>query len=298
MYSQISTNRRNSALLIALFVGLLAAAGYFYDYLFLPEARNAGLAFALVVSLGMTIGSWFVGDKIVLLTSGAHEIKTRDENPYVWNLVENLSITAGLPMPRVHLINDPSPNAFATGRDPKHASIAMTTGIVDTLENEELEGVIAHELSHVKNLDIRWMMLVAVMVGALTLIGDIVFRNAFYRRRGRDENGGGLMMVLGLAFLILAPIVGQLIKFAISRQREFLADASGALLTRYPEGLARALEKIRDAHIPLTRSSAATAHLWVASPDGSSGIGTKIANLFSTHPPIQDRIRRLKEMGK
>lgn len=296
MYRQIDANRRNSAFLMALFVGVLVAAGYFYDYLFVEEARNMGLIFALVVSVGMTLGSWFVGDKIVLMTSGAHEIKTREENPYVWNLVENVSITAGLPMPRLHLIQDPSPNAFATGRDPKHASVALTTGLVEMLENEELEGVIAHELSHVKNLDIRWMMLVAVMVGALTILGDVVFHNSF-RRRGRDERGNDLSMILGLLFFLLAPIIGQLIKFAISRKREYLADASGALLTRYPEGLARALEKIRNAATPISRSSVATAHLWIANPSGSGGIGSKIANLFSTHPPIDERIRLLRTMG-
>ena len=298
MYQQIDLNRRHSVLLIALFVGVLAAAGYFYDYLFLPEARNIGLTFALVISLAMTLGSWFIGDKIVLMTSGAQEVKKRDEHPYVWNLVENLSITAGLPMPHVYLIEDSSPNAFATGRDPKHASVAMTTGLVEMLENEELEGVIAHELSHVKNLDIRWMMLVAVMVGALTLIGDMVFRGSFFHKRDRDNRGGDVFMILGLIFLLLAPLIGQLIKFAISRKREFLADASGALLTRYPEGLARALEKIRDAAIPLTRSSSATVNLWIANPNGSSGICSKMAHLFSTHPPINERIAELRKMGR
>ena len=207
-------------------------------------------------------------------------------------MVENLSITAGMPMPKVYLIEDDAINAFATGRDPQHASIAMTTGSVEHLLNEELEGVLAHELSHVKNFDTRWMMLVAVLVGALTLLGDLFIRGSFFRRSRDDREGGnGGMMIVGFIIMLLAPLVGQLIKFAVSRQREYLADASGALLTRYPEGLARALEKIRDSHEPVASASRATAHLWISNPFGS-----KIAGLFSTHPPIDERIRVLRSM--
>jgi heat shock protein HtpX len=297
MYSQIESNKRRSFLLIALFIGLLSLVGYAYGYV--TGTGYEGLAFALIISVGMTLVSWFAGDKIVLATSGAEEIKSREQAPYVWNMVENLCITAGLPMPRVYLIPDSALNAFATGRDPKHASIALTKGIVDRLENEELEGVIAHELSHVKNDDIKFMMLVAILVGAITLLGHYFLRGMMFGgRRGRsDKDGlGTIGLVLGIIFLILSPIIGQLIKFAISRRREYLADASGALLTRYPEGLARALEKIRDTSVPVARAPEATAHLWISNPFGNGTSGFKFANLFSTHPPIEDRIKELRKM--
>ncbi len=291
MYSHIASNRRKSFLLVALFVGILAAAGYLFGYL--NGSGYFGLAFALIVSLGMTAVSWFWGDKIVLSSTGAKRIESRDQNPYLWNLVENLSITAGLPMPALYIVDDPAPNAFATGRDPKRASIAVTTGIVQMLENEELEGVLAHELSHVKNYDMRFMMLVAVLVGALTIMGDSFFRFGLFRGRGR-RSGGGVLAIVGLVFLILSPIIGELIKFAVSRSREYLADASGVLLTRYPEGLARALEKISAYNQPMQRASRATAHLWISSPFGPS---RSKASWFSTHPPAEERIHRLRLMA-
>ena len=260
MYSQITSNKRKSAILIGLFIGLLAAAGYAYGYA--TDTGYGGLIIALVISVGMTLVSWFAGDKIALSMAGAKEVTTRDQNWIVWNLVENLCIADGLPMPRVYVIDDPSPNAFATGRDPQHASIALTTGLLERMEKTELEGVIAHELSHVKNLDTRWMILVAVLVGALSLLGDFFFRGSLFRRRGRNNEGGSIFMIIGIVLLVLAPIIGQLIKLAISRQREFLADASGALLTRYPDGLARALEKIRDTNQPVSRAPSATSHLY------------------------------------
>ncbi|MFA6429043.1 MAG: M48 family metalloprotease [Patescibacteria group bacterium] len=294
MYADIASNKRNSAILIGLFIGLLAAVGYVYGYV--TGAGYDGLIFAMAISIVMTLVSWFAGDSIALSMAGAQQITERAQNTYVWNLVENLCITAGLPMPRIFLIDDPAPNAFATGRDPEHASIALTTGLVQIMENEELEGVIAHELSHVKNLDIRWMMLVAVLVGCLSLLADWMFRGSLFRRRDSNE-GGGLGLVLGIAVIILAPIIGQLIKFAISRRREYLADASGALLTRYPEGLARALEKIRDAGQAVERAPNATAHLWIAEPHGHQGFSEKLAGLFSTHPPIDDRVQKLRTMG-
>lgn len=297
MYNQIASNRRKSIILIALFIGICAAAGYVYGYV--NDIGSAGLVFALVVSMGYALFSWFAGDKIVLASTGAIEIKTREQNSYVWNLVENLSIASGQPMPRVYLINDPALNAFATGRDPKHASIALTTGIVQALENEELEGVIAHELSHVKNEDTKIMLLAAVLVGVLSLFGDWMFRNALFGRKGRDrsDNGGlgQVMMIAGFVFIILSPLIGQLIQLAISRQREYLADASGSLLTRYPEGLAKALEKIQSSTTPIARTSAATNHLWIADPKGSApSLRQKIGGLFSTHPPIEERIKRLR----
>jgi heat shock protein HtpX len=293
MYSAIDANRRKSAFLIALFVGVVAGVGAVYGYV--TDSGPFGLVFAFSVSVGMTFVSWFAGDKIVLATSGAQEITEREQNPYLWNLVENLCITSGQPRPRIYLINDPALNAFATGRDPEHASIAVTAGLLQRLENEELEGVIAHELSHIKNYDIRAMLLAAVLVGSLTLLGDIFLRSGLRHRR-RNE-GGGILAILGIVTIVISPIVGELIKLAISRQREYLADASGALLTRYPEGLARALEKISASAQPVQRASQATAHLWVSDPFAGEGLGARVSRLFSTHPPVQDRIRRLREMG-
>ena len=297
MYQQIDSNRHKTWLLIALFVGLCAAAGWIYGYV-VTDIGPAGLLFALCISLGMTAVSWFAGDKIALATSGAKEIQTREELPLLWNAVENLAITAGIPRPRIYLIPEAAPNAFATGRDPEHSSIAVTVGLLERLDQTELEGVLAHELSHVKNLDIRVMMIVIVLVGALSLIGHQFLRFSLFggRRRSSDREGGNnILAIAGLVFLILSPFIGQLIKLAISRRREYLADASGALLTRYPEGLARALEKIRDANIPMERTSEATNHLWISEPVQAS-FGKRLGALFSTHPPIEDRISRLRSM--
>ncbi len=296
MYQQIDSNKRNTWILIGLFTGLLAAVGYVLGAV--NGDWGGGLALALTISLGSTFISWFAGDKIVLFTSGAKELTDREQNRYIWNLVENLCITAGLPRPRIYIVEDESPNAFATGRDPEHASIALTTGLIRILENEELEGVIAHELSHVKNYDTRYMILVAVLVGTLTMVGDVFIHGGFRRRSDRDS-GGGAFMIVGIIFLIVSPLIGQLIKFAISRQREYLADASGSLLTRYPEGLARALEKISQHSRPMQKASHATAHLWISNPFGEEkGIASRLSNLFSTHPPAAERIARLRGLAK
>lgn len=296
MYQQIDSNRRRSVLLIAVFIGVLAAVGYVYGLL--TDTGYAGLIFALIVSVFMSLGSWFGGDKLILWTSGAQEIKTREQLPYVWNMVENLAITAGIPRPRIYLIQDEAMNAFATGRDPQHASIAVTSAIVQGLENEELEGVIAHELSHIKNADVRIMMLAAVLVGAITLLGDFFVRGLWGRRGNNREKSelGAIGLVVGIIFILLSPLIGQLIQLAISRRREYLADASGALLTRYPEGLARALEKIAQANTPVERASSATAHLWIASPFKPGAARSFFTNLFSTHPPIEERIHALRKM--
>lgn len=297
MYQQIDANRQKTWLLIAIFAGLCAAAGWVYGYV-ITDAGPTGLIFALCISVGMTAVSWFAGDKIALATSGAQEIQTKEELPILWNAVENLAITAGIPRPRIYLIQEAAPNAFATGRDPQHSSIAVTTGLLEQLDQTELEGVLAHEMSHIKNLDIRVMMVVIVLVGALSLIGHEFLRFSAFggRRRSENEGGSNIFAIAGIVFLILSPFIGQLIKLAISRRREYLADASGALLTRYPEGLARALEKIRDANTPMQRTSEATNHLWISEPVHSS-LGSKISGLFSTHPPIEDRIARLRNMG-
>ena len=248
----------------------------------------------------MTLVSWFAGDRIALSSTGAMELTNRDTFPTLWNVVENLAITAGIPRPRIYIVQDQSPNAFATGRDPQHASICVTTGLLQIMDRTELEGVISHELSHVRNYDSRVMMLAVVLVGALALMGNLFMRGALFgggRRRGGRDNGGEvglILMIVGLVFLILSPIIGQLMKLAVSRKREYLADASGALLTRYPEGLASALEKIRDAGLPLQHPSTATDHLWISEP--GSSLKARASNLFSTHPPINERIKRLRAM--
>ncbi len=295
MYNQIDANRRKSFLLITVFVGLLALAGWVYGYV-VTDTGPAGLVIALAISLGMTLVSWYAGDKVALWTTGAAEVTERSQFPTLWNTVENLAITAGMPRPRIYIIEDPSPNAFATGRDPQHASVAVTTGLLLMLEKTELEGVIAHELAHVKNYDIRVMMLVVVLVGTLSIIGDQFLRFGLGGRRRSRDSGGGLFAILGIVFLILAPLIGELVKLAISRSREYLADADGALLTRYPEGLANALEKISTAAIPMMRTSKATNHLWISEPS-PGGWRAKFSGLLSTHPPVADRIAKLRQMG-
>jgi len=241
--------------------------------------------------------SYYSGDSIALAASGAKQIQ-KEQAPELWNLIENLAMSAGLPMPKVYVINDPSPNAFATGRDPQHASVAVTTGLVERLERVELEGVLAHELSHIKNYDIRVMTIVVVLVGVVLLLSDWILRGFFFR--DRDSGGGQAAMVLflvGLVLAILSPIFAELIKLAVSRQREYLADATGALMTRYPEGLARALEKIAEQDQPLKQANHATAHLFLANPFDPH-VTKKFEQLFSTHPPIMERVARLRTMGR
>jgi len=243
---------------------------------------------AFIIASVMSLISFYAGDKVALAQAGARQIK-REDNKYVWRMVENLSITAGVPMPKVYIINDPSMNAFATGRDPNHSSIALTTGLIENLKNEELEGVIAHELSHVKNYDIRLMMIVIICVGIITLLADWMIRSAIWGGRGRSsKNNGNVLIIIGLVLAVLSPLFAKLIQLAVSRKREFLADASGAMLTRYPEGLARALEKISAQNQPLRRANKATAHLYISNPL------KKTSKFFSTHPPVDQRIKYLR----
>ena len=301
MYKDIAANKRNSVLLVLIFVIIIAAIGYivglYYNGNAIGSAYPYGpVAIAMVISLGFTMFSYFQGDKVALWSSGAKPL-LKEQNGYVYNMVENLCITAGTPVPKIYLIEDAAINAFATGRNPEKASIALTRGAVEKLENEELEGVIAHELSHVKNFDIRFMMLVMVLVGTISIMADMFLRSrlfGFGGRRDNDRGGNPILLIIGLVLIVLSPIIAELIKLAISRKREFLADASGALLTRYPEGLARALEKIALENRPLAKSSTATAHLFIASP--FSGKGLK--NMFSTHPPVEERVKRLRAMGR
>ena len=298
MYKQITSNKRKSILLITIFIIFILFLGWL-----IGELTGYGyntFVIAIIVSLIMSLASYYNGDKVALWTAGAKGPIEKNDNPYVYRLIENLCITAGLPLPKIYLIPDPAPNAFATGRDPRHASIALTTGIVEKLENEELEGVIAHELSHIKNYDIRLMMIVIVLVGTVALLADWLLRFRFFGGRRDDREGGGqigaILLLAGIVLAILSPLIAQLIQLAVSRKREFLADADGALLTRYPEGLAKALEKIAAHKEPLRRANDATAHLYISNPFG--GKTTKFFHkLFSTHPPIEERIRTLRGMA-
>lgn len=293
LYTQQSDNVARTWMLMGAFLLLIIALGYVFAIIFNNSAILVG---AVILSLVMNIGSYWFSDKIVLSMAGAQEIK-KEDNPDLWNIIENLAITAGLPMPRVYIIDDPNPNAFATGRDKEHAAVAVHTGILRVLNRTEVEGVIAHELSHIGNRDILIQTIVVVLAGFVSLLSDFFFRMSFWRGGNRDnERGGGIGLIIGLVFVILAPLFATLIKLAISRKREYLADASGALLTRYPEGLADALEKISSTGIPSSTAHHATAHLYIANPYANDGVMGFMAKLFSTHPPIADRIRVLREM--
>lgn len=296
MYDQIDSNKRKTAVLIGLFITVILLIGWAFSVY--TDSGYGAISIAAIVSLAMTLIGYYQGDKIALAAARAHSISQTD-NPYLYRMVENLSITAGTPVPKVYMIDDDAINAFACGRDPQHASIAVTTGAIKFLENEELEGVIAHELSHVKNYDIRLMTVILVLVGIIALLSDWFLRFRLMGSRDRNSNSSGrlqgILMIVGLILLILAPIIGKIIQLAISRKREFLADASGALLTRYPEGLARALEKIKSQARPLKNANNATAHLYISSP--FSGTKHFLSKLFSTHPPIEERISELRKMA-
>jgi len=277
---------------MVIFITFVLVLGYFFGEL--SGYGYAGVVLAAIIAFIMTLVSYYSGDKVALATTGAKEIK-KEDNPYVYRMVENLCITAGLPLPKIYLINDSAPNAFATGRDPEHASIALTTGLIDSLENEELEGVIAHELSHVKNYDIRIMMVVIVLVGVVALLSDMFVRIKIFGNRNNKGNAGAIIAIVGLVLMILSPLIAKVIQLAVSRKREYLADASGSLLTRYPAGLANALEKISKYKNPMKRAGTATAHLFIANPYFSA---KKFASkLFMTHPPIEERIKKLRGMA-
>lgn len=299
-YENISKNKRESWFLIGIFLIIITLLGWAFSLRF-GDARI--LYFAVGFSLFSSFISYYFSDSITLAISGAREVDRR-MNPELYRLVENLCIAGGLPTPKIYIIEDTAPNAFATGRDPKHAVVCFTTGILQKLEKPELEGVVAHELSHIGNYDIRVMTLVVVLVGTITLLADWFMRASFFggRRRSSDREGGqlgALLAVLSIILVILSPIIATLIKLAVSRKREFLADASGALLTRYPEGLARALEKISKDTEPLEAANKATAHMYIINPlkDDGQGSVSWFAGLFNTHPPIEERVKRLREMN-
>jgi heat shock protein HtpX len=290
LYTQQSKNIRKTWLLVGVFLSIVIGLGYLLSSYY----HNPGiLVIAFVFSLVMNIASFWFSDKIALASAKA---ELADEKQYLelHRIVENLSITAGLPKPRVYIIPDMAPNAFATGRDKQHAAVAVTTGLLQMLEKSELEGVIAHELSHIGNRDILLQSMVVVLVGFISLVSNMFLRSMFWGGGNRDNEerqGGGVFAIVGIALLILSPIIAQLIQLAISRKREFLADASGALLTRYPEGLASALNKINQAGIPMSTANDATAHLYISNPFGRAFNG--LHKLFMTHPPTEERIAAL-----
>ena len=295
IYDAVAANRWRTVALITVFTGLLIALGYVVGEVFTPGGGVAMVPAALGLSGVSATASYFAGDKLVLAQSQARELAPGEE-PQLRNVVETLSIGLGIPPPRIYLIDDSAPNAFATGRDPKHASIAVTRGLIDKLDRTELEGVIAHELSHVGNHDTRVMLLVTVLVGTIALLSDWMFRSFAWGggRRGRDRGGGGIILIIAIALAILTPIIATLIQLAVSRQREYLADASGALLTRYPPGLASALRKIAADKEALEVANKATASLYFANP--LKDAPRAMDGLFDTHPPIAERIRRLEAM--
>lgn len=289
LYTHQSSNIRKTWFLITGFLVVVIGIGWVLSYIYaMPEILYIAVGISFI-QVGI---SYWRSDKIALKATGAKPV-TREEYFDLYTIVENLSITAGLPMPRVYVIEDKAPNAFATGRDPEHSAIAVSTGLLAILEKNELEGVIAHEISHIGNRDILVMTVVVVLVGFLALVSDLFLRSMFFGRGSNDDNGkGGVLMIIGIVLLILSPIIGALIQMAVSRKREYLADASGALLTRYPEGLASALEKISGHGGKMKNASNATAHLFIANPFG------KAKQLFSTHPPVGERIKRLRETDK
>ena len=293
LYTDSAINKRKTWFLMTGFFVLVMLIGYAISWYFNSPAI---LIIAVLFSVISSFVSYFWSDKIILSMSGA-TLVDHENGREIYHLVENLCITAGLPFPKIYIINDSAPNAFATGRDPKHAAIALTSGILAKLDKAELEGVIAHELSHIGNWDILISTVATVLVGTVILITDWSARSAFFGRRGDDRENGGLGLIIIILLAILAPLSAQLLQLAVSRKREFLADASGALLTRYPEGLARALEKISADPEPLEVANRATAHMYIVSPlKGRDDKKTSwLASAFMTHPPVAERIKRLRD---
>lgn len=286
MYKAIAANKRNTVLIMAVFIGIIGAIGWVVSYLY----GNRSLTYIIIaVAVIYAVIQYFIASKLLLATSGAVEIQKKD-NPRYYRIVENLAITIGIQTPKVYIIDDPAPNAFASGRDPKHAVVAATSGLLEIMDDNELEAVMAHEMGHVQNYDIRVSMIAFGLVSAIGFLTDIVLRILFFGGNRRDSNMSPIVMIIGIAVLILAPIVAVIIQLAISRQREYLADATGALTTRDPEALASALTKLEQLGRPMKRQSTSSAHLYINDPL-KPGI---LSRLFSTHPPLADRIARLR----
>ncbi|MGB3634227.1 MAG: M48 family metallopeptidase [Rubrobacteraceae bacterium] len=299
---RISANKRNSLLLIAAFIAFVAIFGYVIGFAWIGDPTGAlfGLVLAFVIGTISGLVTYYGGARMVLGASRAREV-THEEAPVLYNVVEEMTLASGLPMPKVYIIDDSAPNAFATGRDPEHATVAATSGLLEKLDRDELQGVMAHEMAHVGNLDIRYAMLVGVLVGTTVLIADFFLRSLWFgggRRMGGNRNGGGqiqlIMMVVGILFAILAPIFARLLQLSISRQREYLADATAVKLTRNPKGLADALEKISGDKEVLEVANRATAHLYIANP--IKKFEKRAKGLFSTHPPMEERVQILRSL--
>lgn len=287
MYGAIAANKRNTVIIMAVFIGVVAAVGWafsaFYgEPMITPWVIGGALVYALI--------QYFAASKLAVAMTGAREIEKKD-NPRLYRIVENLAITTGMPTPKVYMMDDPAPNAFATGRDPKHAIVAATTGIMDIMDDRELEAVMAHEMGHVRNYDIRVSMIAFGLASAIGILSDIALRMMFFGGGdNRNNNSNPIMLVIGIVVIILAPVVAALIQMAVSRQREYLADATGVMTTRDSEGLASALEKLQQYSQPMRRQNTSTAHLFFANPLK----GGTLSKLFSTHPPLEDRIARLR----
>ena len=296
MFEEVRKNKIKSWILVIVFTAIIvnlgAVVGFIYGNLFF------GIILALMISVIFVFFGYFSGDKTILKISGAREV-TKKEYPYLFHLIDGLAVSAGISKPRAYVIDDSALNAFATGRNPKHASITVTTGLLKKMNRQELEGVVAHEMSHIKNYDVRFMMLVVMLAGLITLLSDFMFRSFFWSNKGKssDKKGGNVFAVLiivAIVLAILSPIIGQIIRFSISRKREFLADANAAVLTRYPPGLASALKKIAKDPDPLVdKANKATAHLFISTPFRKEH---GISRFFLTHPSLEERIKRLEEM--
>ncbi|MDI6023290.1 M48 family metalloprotease [Leucobacter sp. UT-8R-CII-1-4] len=285
MYRAIRRNKINSALIILLFLGIIAGLGVLASYIYNSWAI---VIWVVLFAGGYALFQYFAAGKQAITMSGAQRISESD-NPRLYRIIENLALTTGTPMPEVYIVNDPAPNAFATGRDPEHAMVAATTGLLDIMTDAELEGVMAHELGHVRNYDIRVSMIVYGLVVAVGMLSDVLVRMAFFGR----NNNNPVVLVFGLVAMLVAPLVASLVQLAVSRQREYLADATGALTTRYPEALASALHKLQEYGRPMQKQQSSMAHLWIADPLKPG----MMQRLFATHPPIPERIRRLLDMG-
>lgn len=289
MYSAIAENKRRTVIIMAFFIAVIGALGWILGKTY-GNGQPSIFIGTIIGSLVYALFSYYGGSRLALSVNGAKAISKKDD-PRLWRIVENLSITNGMPMPKVYIMEDSGMNAFATGRDPNHASVCATSGLLEALDDSELEGVMAHEMGHIKNYDIRVNIIAFALTAAIGLVADIMLRLAWF---SDDDDASPIFMVLGIAAAVLAPLVATLIQLAISRQREYLADATSAMTTRYPEGLESALRKIAASSSVIKKQSTATAHLFFANPLKKGGI----TRLFSTHPPIEDRIRRLQELGR
>jgi len=287
MYKAIAANKRNTVLIMAVFVGLISAIGYIVSYFY----GNTNITYYVII--GAALYAWlqyYFATSLAVAMTGATQIEKRD-NPRFYRIVENLAITTGMQTPKIYIINDPAPNALATGRDPKHAIVAATSGLLEMMDDSELEAVMAHEMGHIQNYDIRISMIAFGLVSAIGLLTDIVFRMFWFGGERDNDNNSPVMMIIGILVLILAPIVAAIVQMAISRQREYLADATSAMTTRNPDSMISALQKLKTGGRPMKRQNSATAHLYISNPLKPGFFG----KLFSTHPPIEDRIARLRD---